>query len=275
MSVPAHAPTSTIRTATIDWLTATACTDVGRAEYQRIASVLALAEDAAGNKPQQWLWQGYAGWHAGGLTYGERPDGAILRLSGSLAAANWRDAVLWAHNISRLDLAVTVHLVPFPQHLGGAGYRGLLEDVPAGGIPPNASLHISTDGGETLYLGKRASDKYARLYNKEAESKDPEYRSTWRYEVELKNKPAKSVANRLMSSREEGPLVATYVWRHFADRHVAPTFAPAVGDGLISVPRSRSTDERRIIWLETQVRGVVEELIRRGRAKQVRVALGL
>jgi len=194
-----------IRTAGIDWITATSHSDVGRDEYRKLGARIAASEDRQGNKPAVWGWQGYSGWHAGGLTYGERKDGAILRLSGALAAGYWRDAVRWSSNISRLDLEVTVHLSPFPRHLGTVGYRSVLAAVPEGAEPPNASLHVSTDGGETLYLGRRASDKYSRLYNKAVESKEPAFRGCWRYELELKGLPAKTTADRLMASTDAAP----------------------------------------------------------------------
>lgn len=273
-ATPTH-PQAAIRMASIDWLTATTKTAVGRDEYRRIAAVIAANEATQGNPAKVWGWQGYSGIQAGGLTHGERQDGAILRLSGPLAANHWRDAVRWSANVSRLDLQVTTHHKPFPSHLGTEGYAAILLSTPPGSKPPNANLTVSTDGGETLYLGRRASEKYARLYNKEAESKEAQYRHCWRYEIELKGKAANLAASKLLPIPDERPHVATYVWRHFSDRDVAPTFAPLLAGGLLSVPRSRSTDERALIWLATQVRAVVNRLTIAGRRPELLAALGL
>ena len=259
-----------IKMAGVDWLTATTQRLVGRDEYRKLAYSVAKSLQAGGNQDKQWLWQGYVGFQISGLTWGERPDSSIMRLSGSLAASYWRDAVRWCDNVSRIDLQTTVHYKPFPRHLGTDGYRQILNANEGDEDGPNAQLRISTDGGETLYLGKGSSDKYARLYNKASESKEAEYTDCWRYEVEVKNKPAKRIALELLAMGDERPYITTYVWRHFADRNVAPTFSPSLGDGLVSVPRSRSNDEKRLTWLEFQVYPVVAGLIDRGRLVAIR-----
>jgi len=264
-----------IRMASVDWLTATATTPVGREEYRQQAIIIGRGEEAAGNKTTTWLWQGYAGLHCGALTYGERQDGAILRLSGVVAANHWRRAVRWSHNVSRLDLQVTVYFRPFPKDLASQAYDDLV-NLAGGEAPRNqATLIQDTNGAETLYLGSRKSDKFARLYNKQAESPDPEYLGCWRYELELKNKPAKSTATHLFAAPDERPHLATYVWRHFADRAVPPYFSPELAGGLIPVPRSRSDDDRALTWLNTQVRAVVQRLTNKGRGEDVGRALGL
>jgi len=264
-----------IRMASVDWLTATARSDFGRAEFQRLAAVIGRPLAGLGNAVKPWTWQGYIGSQCGELTWGERRDGAILRLSGPLAADHWRRVSAAASNISRLDLQVTVFHNPFPDHLAYQGYHQLLALYPTEDERPNFDCRLNSHGGETLYLGRGASDKYARLYNKAKESPDPAYRDCWRYEVELKGQAAALASRRLMSSDAETAQVIAYVWRHFNDRSVAPTFANASPNGLLSVPRARSTDERRLSWLTLQVRACVQQLVAKGRMQDVRAALGL
>lgn len=267
-------PTGVVVMASVDWLTATARSDVGKAQFEVIGKNIGAAQRSSGNALKPFGWQGYSGIQCGELTWGERHDSGILRISGPLAAVNWRAILPWATNVSRLDLEVTVRFSRFPSHLAQDGYSSLLADYPEEAVRPNFNLRMESHGGETLYLGKGASDKYARLYNKAKESNDPAYRNCWRYEIELKNRPAWTAIQHLAASAEESPLIATYVWRHFADRHVAPTFPPAVGDGLLPVPRARSTDERRLVWLATQVRACVQDLLTRGHGPAIRQALG-
>jgi len=259
----------------VDYITATAKRLAGREAFRVHAAQLSELERLAGNEGKPWAWQGYSGFTAGSITYGERDDGAIMRLSSNLAQMYWRPVVATATNVSRMDLQVTVNYKPFPKHLGRDGYVAVLASVGPQGHIPNAMLTVATDGGETLNLGKRASDKYARLYNKDAESDMPQYRNCWRYELELKNRPAWAAAQQLAMASDERPHVAVYVWRHFADRQVLPTFSPELGGGLITVPRPRSNDERALIWLATQVRSVVDRLTAHGRRTETQNALGL
>lgn len=62
------------------------------------------------------------------------------------------------------------------------------------GRPAKYKMIASQDGPETLYLGRRASDRFGRIYDKFAESSKECYRDCLRYELELKNETARTVA---------------------------------------------------------------------------------
>lgn len=260
--------------AAVDWLTATSSSSVGRSEVKKLGIVTASLEEKAGSKQEQWFWQSYVGVHCGAITYGERTDGAIIRLSGALASFYWKQALMFTTGVSRLDLAVTVHYDDMPLNLAVDGYRQVRQHNTESGRESNATVIISTDGGQTLTLGKRVSEKFARLYNKEIESGEEHYKGTWRYEVEYKGKQAKGVARRLETAKDPAADIQALVHTHFSDRGVVPRFPYSNGLHRISVPRSRSNNQKALAWLTTGVAPCIARLREAGFEDEVRKALG-
>lgn len=264
----------TVLHAAVDWLTATSKSPIGRAEIAKLGKVAAALEERAGSKQEQWFWQSYVGTHCGAVTFGERTDGAILRISGALASMYWNRALQFTSGVSRLDLAITVFFAEMPNNLAVEGYRAVQRLNAETGKDANAMVIISTDGGQTLTLGKRSSEKYARLYNKEVESKEEHYKGTWRYEVEYKGKQAVQVARRLEKARDPAADIQSLVHTHFADRGVLPLFPYTDGLHRVAVPRSRSNNEKAIAWLASSVAPCIARLREAGLEDELRKALG-
>jgi DNA relaxase NicK len=133
------------------------------------------------------------------------------------------------------------------------------------------------DGGYTLYIGKRSSRVYARLYNKEVESDDAYYEGAWRYECELHNATATETAQELHYSLfplEEA--ICSAVWSYWHGKGVRPVFDTfPTGMEIVLPRREETTIERSIRWLETQVRPTVAKLVALGYTSSVLDALGL
>lgn len=264
----------TVLHSAVDWLTSTSSSPAGRSEVKKLGIITAALEERAGSKQEQWFWQSYVGTHCGAITYGERNDGAIIRLSGALASIYWKQALMFTSGVSRLDLAVTVQFGEMPTNLAVDGYRQVQRRNAESGKESNATVVISTDGGQTLTLGKRVSEKYARLYNKEVESQEEHYKGTWRYEVEYKGKQAVQVARRLERASDPAADIQALVYTHFLDRGVIPRFAHSDGLHRVSVPRGRSNHQKALAWLTTGVAPCIARLKEAGFEQEVRKALG-
>lgn len=78
----------------------------------------------------------------------------------------------------------------------------------------------SHDGPETLYLGKRVSDRFGRIYDKFAESGLRCYQGCLRYELELKNDIARHTALMLDASMDHYSQVGAHVQAFVRERSI-------------------------------------------------------
>jgi hypothetical protein len=100
-------------------------------------------------------------------------------------------------NISRLDMAKDLTEEPFDYE---AVYQSLKQGNGGGNIRSFSKVE-SGENGYTIYMGSRQSERFARLYNKAAQSNLPD--ALWtRFEVETKGMVARAVAVSLIASRD-------------------------------------------------------------------------
>lgn len=264
----------------IDWLT---CTWQRENQFsaKHIEACLKFEQVllADGNLQEMSSWQGYNGRKVGTFFVGEREDGYICRVSGSAAHHAFTAIYRPDMHVSRLDVQVTVWIGANSRELGLNALQDARLAKLAGNVKnPVTITHYEDDsGGFTLYLGKRLSKAYARLYNKEAESGDMYYEGAWRYEVELHNQTASNTATELLFGLfplEEA--ISSAVWQYFRSKGVHPAFSNTLAGFEIVLPRrDETTIERSLRWLETQVRPTVAKLSAIGYTSSVLAALGL
>jgi len=232
-----------------------------------------------GNTQEVHVWQGFYGRKTGSLFIGERTGDYIVRASGSLAHQAFTSIYRPGMHVSRLDVAVTIWLLPHNANVGLSALSEARLTKMAGKAknPATITHYESDDGGFTLYIGKRTSRVYARLYNKEAESKEQYYEGAWRYECELKNATATETAQELYYSLfpfEE--TISSLVWRWWRSKGVTPLFDTfAQGLEIVLPRREETTIERSLRWLEEQVKPTVAKLSALGYTSDVLAALGL
>lgn len=264
----------------VDWLTATwKREDANNASI--ITSIIGFEQRLMrdGNTQELTQWQGYSGRKTGSFFVGERDDGYCLRVSGSTAHLAFTSIYRPTMHVSRLDVAVTVWLTHDFANVGLNALSDARYAKMGGKVKhPTAITHYeSDDGGFTLYLGRRSSRAYARLYNKEVESGDIYYEGSWRYEVELHNASATETAQELLYSLfpvEEA--ICSAVWKYFHSKGVQPTFDNFPQGVEIVLPRREETTiERSIKWLASQVKPTVAKLVALGYTSDVLEALGL
>ena len=155
-------------------------------------------------------------------------------------------------SISRLDLAKDAT----DEEIDLQAIYKSLEQGHNRGLTRKHAIIASNDGGLTIYVGSRQSERFIRIYNKAAESKLSD--QLWfRFELETKGVVARSLGTRLASDMD---------WQQSFD---------ALAKGMVNLPNSldfqkfftmgvvpiglpkleRRTD--REVWIETQVIGAV------------------
>ena len=264
----------------VDWLTCTWNRE-NPDSSQYLLNVLDFEEvlREKGNLTEVSQWQGYLGRKTASFFVGERYDGYCVRVSGSTAHPAFTSIYRSGMHVSRLDIAVTAWIEPSTSGLGLIALSDARTAKLAGKAknPATITHYESDDGGFTLYIGKRTSRAYSRLYNKEVESGDEYYKGAWRYEVELHNQTATNTAVELLYglfSVEEA--IAGAVWSYYRSKGIYPTFPHSLADTEIVLPRrDETTIERTIRWLLTQVRPTVARLMEAGYTDAVLAALGL
>lgn len=263
----------------VDYLTATCLTD-SLHEGQSFDRALEFAYDMVetehrkGNDKKLWKSESFEGFRSGQICVGRNERGLLFRLSGALAAEHWRTVYRDASNVSRIDCAATVRLTDRWRDLSQVHHLEAL-DYQREHSPKLRVTRI--DGGKhgnTLNVGSRSSNAYARIYDKSAESGLEQYEDCWRYELEAKKAYALQVAMRLGSEERDGlgPAAIAFGWLH---RHgVRP---PSIGRlyGITMPVTAESDDSRRLNWLMSTIKPGVQSLIARGKLTEVLNALGM
>ena len=266
----------------VDYLTTTWPTAVNDTIMISTSNVMDWAQRRAcargkGDWVKHWAWQGYVGYSCGPVQVGERLDGCILRLSG-VAAHDWLTAGFPAgHNISRLDVALTVWGVTeqstaIARHKDEAiEERNILHSRPF-----RVTLIDGNGDGDTLYLGSRTSEQFVRIYDKErSPNSEPTYKTALRYEVECKEGLARHVYERCIIGGYSPGNCHAVLTGLLARRGINPLGTRGVQPATIKPSDLRkSSVEDTLSWLETQVRPSVRRLMEQGYAREVVNALG-
>lgn len=241
------------------------------AQYQK-------GKKGEGNTPKAWAWQGYSGWQCGQLSVGERYDGTILRLSGVLADKWLRDGLPTGHNVSRIDLALTIWGVldrsaQIALHSHDADYhRKTLQSRPY-----EVRLIDGFGAGDTLYVGSRTSQQFIRIYDKEKEqSDDKRYKGSIRYECECKEELASTVLARCIAGGYSPSRCLSTLLGLLERRAICPLDCWGIKPTVIpNSAKPESSVESSLRWLELQVAPTIRRLVREGYEPSVLRALGL
>jgi DNA relaxase NicK len=225
----------------------------------------------------RWAWQGYIGWQAGQLCWGERPDGAILRVSGDLADKYWTENLPIGHNVSRIDLAVDVWWHVSPDAMIAEHNVDTLDARMLTKSRPWKVACVNGFGdGDTLYIGSRTSLEFIRIYNKEAQSDGEDaYRGATRYEVEYHDEAARAIVHRGRIGRRSKSWLLGEVSSILHRRGVGALSCLLATEPIDTVTRRAPTsDEKKLDWLRTQVAPSVRSLLTRYDEGEILAALG-
>lgn len=268
--------------AQLDWLTMAVHSTDKAITWWDIAVRLAERERQSGNQRQPFELGGYNGWRCGRVRYGRRQAATLIQLSGDLASSSfdrlWRDH----DTATRIDLAVTVRTLTYDGSIASEAYRQAQAFRSAHPASAQASLVQDSDDGSTCYVGRRSSDRYLRIYNKESESRSAgdlestqRYACAWRYELELKGVAAHAIGQALAVSKDRAAWIVYYLHWHCLQHGITPIFAPGPLQLLPQGFRRRSDRDSRLAWLESTVAPTVKWLLDTTDAEEVRSILGL
>lgn len=259
----------------VDWLTATAPSDGRDVGLLRFANDLIDGQVNLGEKVRPWQWMGYSGHQSGQVAYGTRKDGTILRLSGDVAHSEWEHAVKRAQTVTRLDFEVTCRYDPPNPTIATKALRQLMRWRQGRQRAPQVSQVQVNGETQSIYLGSRTSERYARLYDKHRETRDPRFAGCWRYEVENKGSYGANLARVLLAEPRWRGAIRDHVFQHFKRRGHIPDFSPKVDKPVLLATRQAVDRARRLKWLQDQVQGVIAGLVSQGQRREVYEALGL
>lgn len=275
--------TGAVIEAQVDWLTVSAHGEEGAAHMRDLAVWLAKEEEAKGNRPKLWRLMGYEGTHVGAIEYGQRDEAScILRLIGDAASVHLDKAMSVAHDVTRIDLAVTWQGDPPDPMVGRNTYTQAELHYAS---HPNAARPWFTgdaSGGYTCYIGARESANFFRVYNKGAEcvaqgdqAGIERYRGCWRYELEAKASMAGALSALVLDASDRADTTTRYVHAWATAHGISPMFLVDAPMALIPGFRRRSDADSRIRHLERNVRPTLEWLREAGELDRALTALGL
>lgn len=261
-------------TTRVDWITASAPCETEDNPLWTLGQRALNRLQREGENPSRWHSHGYRGWSSTGVRVGSRPDGVTLQLSGDQARDQWLHCFRAAVNVSRLDLAVDTHFHPPIPALASELYRNAGHVPLRNGRRPKSSLIVNSDGGATVYIGRRVSENYGRVYDKGIEQKTAPVGSWWRWEVELKGETALAVSRALAASPAPASYVGGFVAEWFRSRSGC-RFASLDEPQNCILQRSSSSTDAKLRWLSSSVRPTIQRLIELVGRERVLLALGL
>ncbi len=267
-------PPHKIASVGVDWLTATAYRTRANEAFYEHGKDLISSNAKLGNDVSNWKAQGYHGVKCAGVRVGLRHDTFIVQLSSDDARESWKDVTALSNNVSRVDLQVTYAFERAHKNFFREEHQHALDAKAANGRKSNITLITSTLSGDSIYIGQRTSDIYARCYDKGRESREADACRLIRHEIELKRDRAKRTVERLIQSEDSDALSLGLVSDYFNRKHLRTS-------GQIDCNREsaraciRTDNTRRLRWLHSAVKPSIAVLLAAGEHEAVLKSLGL
>lgn len=267
-------------TAGVDWLSATLpksakrWTNLVRNGHDALLSIKADGYEMA---PRSML--GYAGMGCGNCFVGMREDDVMVQFTGHHADRFYAYMMLQRPDVARIDIQTSVQYETMPLNIAKDAFRDGNEVALK--MPKHMRrkllLMTGTDGGDTCYVGSSSAEQRSRIYNKEIQSEDPKYTRTWRWEVVFKNEAADEIVNVLRGPQEDiREKCAEIVAAWHIKRGITPDWSQYVRGTVLPIVRTLPTDvQRKLQWLEHQVKPTIRVLQELGYNDSIWLALGI
>lgn len=253
----------------LDWLTISgAISDSSIDFFGKIVDL--QDQQSAYDKRRPWRLLGYVGESVGPVKMGFRADNRFLtQVSGELANTLTTSVRIPDDStITRCDYQVTLQQ-DFPLSYIPKLYKRMLKNYTASG-GPKPQLHQSATG-DTLYLCRRDSPIFLRLYDKGGEQGGPRGKIL-RLEVEYKKSKAMPAYDAWQASSERHNLIAGTVKSEFATRGIKLKY-PTIDQPTISSESREKLPDRQLAWLRRCVYPVIKDLSGNGYADDAHIAL--
>jgi hypothetical protein len=259
----------------VDWLTMTVRDLDARAAVYTMAKEMWHTLSEEGQRVRNWNWRGYLGSASPLLSWGTRSDDDIVIIKGDLAGYCWQEFAPYASNVSRIDLAVTCSGFPEPIRAARDAWLALQRQAATHTMGRNYSYVVGLNGGETLYVNRRISQEFGRLYDKSYQASSGPEGTIWRYEVELKKPVAKQMAEKLLAQTDLALAISGYVRDWFRSRQVEPLFDAKLSRIKLEREAKITSSEITLAWLQKTVRPSIIRLLADGKLSELLTALGL
>lgn len=261
-----------------DYVTATCDEKSAAKRLECYAEGAIRSEVAAGNELRHWSGYGYDGLASGAVQFGARGASVLIRITGQEAREHAPAVIRDAGNVSRIDFQSTVRLVNPKGHFAEFVERRAKKNAAKCGSELSVRLLRDSRKGSTVYLGRRVSDRFIRVYDKGRESQLPELDGCWRAEVQYNNQLAWRAAQQFSRLKFEPVYAAETVFLELERRGVpwlCPFLTPQLVAQLPKLQYRQSSSELKLKWLASQVAPTVKWLRDHGRLDDAIEALGL
>jgi hypothetical protein len=230
-----------------------------------VAQKLMTQRQRLGDLRKQTNALGYKGEACGPVFFGTREDDrGLFRVSGPTAEEAFEKYVGRFTHLTRIDLQITFRPAGRGNnpHVAKTVLRESNRRRSAKGSQNYSHVRL-IDGngrGDTATIGSRSVGKFARIYDKFAESKDPRYVNCWRMEIEYKGVYADKVRDILIESSTRDATIIGLLTAQL-DAWEVPTFIDPADPIILRGPIGPVTDdERSLAWLRSQVRPTIIRL---------------
>lgn len=258
----------------VDYITATAALGDARTAFEDVGEAILQKEREAAVEIKAASLRDYRGFRSTGVFVGRRREDSIIVLSGSRASPDWKRVAQAATNVSRIDLQASVWTHGEQPALSRWYYQRMRRLPPSKGRPRSYSLIQSHPRGDTLYVGKRQSDYYGRIYDWSAAHKQGLARTVWRYEVEYKRQVARAYSRTLLASNDLRSDAEQLVHGWYNQRGLIPSWS--VKDTRYSSGVLLDEPERDVLsWFDKSLSKTVATAINRHGLARVLDALHL
>ena len=225
---------------------------------------------SAGNRVQPLKLHQYDGVQVGPLYYGYRlKESLMVRVSGQFADECWDILVENAVNVTRLDIAVTFEYNQVDMQYVRTLYEAVEKKTAGNDITQDYGLRLNLNHGDTLYVGRRKSDWFGRVYDKGAEQGG--FQGTkFRFEIETKKRVATPLARQLLAGRGSyRNHIVSIVEQWFTRREVDVPFTSGEVAEMPQSKRRPSDDERYLQWFRHSVARRLKGLIEKGHGAEI------
>lgn len=277
-----HNSSTVVLESQVDYLTVTTSSlHIGR-RWEGHLNALQRAEGAAGYDKGYLNVGPYVGYRVGRYGIAVTGQKTLIQLSGEAASDQfsyfWKDH----DTITRLDVAVTYRTPNDDREVAARAYVDVVAHRTANPRAAMPTLITNGDGGATLYIGKRTSSRFARIYNKQAECESrhdlagaERYDRAWRLELELHDVDAQAVGMMLSEAGTPGPKIRYYIGHYLTQHGIECPYDMSQTAELPRGFRRRSDRDTRLDWLGKTVKPTIDWLKSSCGEDQLRDILGL
>jgi len=271
---------NTIVNCGFDWITVTFkpdSTDVPRLMY-RVENMVQEAK-RKGEPTREFKPQGYLGCGTENVFFGGRADGYMLLLTSSGANEHykWLLECLDAYNVTRADLQVSVKREDKTDGFANR-YRTMVRKWELG-EQRERFIQLGTvdrvKGGDSLTIFPRVSEVHFRIYDKSHEQKGRIEPGITRFEGEFKGDTARTLWGTVKNNTNPHMLAKRLIATRLQAVGITEPWMAKQSYLKLPVVNQATDNEKRLDYLETVVKGMLDKLTEAGLREEALKRLGI